>query len=53
MLAHSQRLFGRSNRDVFLENEGKIYEGGCVKELFFVNLQVGISELHLGLTYYR
>ena len=25
MLAHFQRLFGRSNRDVFLENEGKVY----------------------------
>ena len=34
VLAHFQRLFGRSNRDVFLENEGKIHEGGCVKELF-------------------
>ena len=29
MLAHFERLFGRSNRDVFLENEGK----GCVKEV--------------------
>ena len=34
LLAHFQRFFGRSNRDVFLENEGKIHEGGCVKELF-------------------
>ena len=34
VLAHFQRLFGRSNRDVFLENEGKIYEGGFVKDLF-------------------
>ena len=25
VLAHFQRLFGRSNRDVFLENEGKVY----------------------------
>ena len=25
LLAHFQSLFGRSNRDVFLENEGKIY----------------------------
>ena len=34
LLAHFQRLFERSNRDVFLENEGQIHEGGCVKELF-------------------
>ena len=34
MLAHFQRLFGRYNRDVFSENEGKIHEGGCVEELF-------------------
>ena len=27
-------LFGRSNRDAFLENESKIHEGGCVKEFF-------------------
>ena len=25
LLAHFQSLFGKSNRDVFLENEGKIY----------------------------
>ena len=25
VLTHFQRLFGRSNRDVFLENEGKVY----------------------------
>ena len=25
VLLHFQSLFGRSNRDVFLENEGKIY----------------------------
>ena len=34
VLAHFQRLFGRSNRDAFLENEGKIHEGGYVKEFF-------------------
>ena len=34
VLANFQRLFRRSDRDVFLENEGKIHEGGCVKELF-------------------
>ena len=34
MLAHFQRLLGRNNRDVFLENEGKIHEGGYVKEFF-------------------
>ena len=25
LLAHFQSLFGKSNSDVFLENEGKIY----------------------------
>ena len=25
VFAHFQRLFGRSNRDVLLENEGKVY----------------------------
>ena len=34
VFAQFQRLFGRSNRDVFLQNEGKIHEGGCVKEFF-------------------
>ena len=34
VLAHFQRLLGRNNRDVFLENEGKIHEGGYVKEFF-------------------
>ena len=46
----AQRLFGRSNRDAFLENEGKIHEGGCVKN-FLVNLQVGILKLCYRLTY--
>ena len=32
LLAHFQSLFGRSNRDAFLENEGKIHEGGHIKE---------------------
>ena len=27
-------LFGRSNRDAFWENEGKIHERECVKEFF-------------------
>ena len=34
VLAHFQRLFGRRNHDVSLENEAKIHEGGCVKEFF-------------------
>ena len=34
VLAHLQSLFGRSNRDAFLENEGKILEEGCLKEFF-------------------
>ena len=34
MLAHFQNPFGRSNRDAFSENEGKIHEGGCVKKFF-------------------
>ena len=44
MLAHFQGLFGRSNRDVFLENEGKVYEGGCVRKSFFRQL----AGWHLG-----
>ena len=35
VLSHLQSLFERSNHDVFWENEGKIHEGGCVKECFF------------------
>ena len=31
---YTRTLFGRSNRDVFWENEGKIHEYECVKELF-------------------
>ena len=50
VLAHFQNLFGRSNRDAFWENEDKIHKGGCVKEIFFVNLQVGISQLHYEVT---
>ena len=34
----------------FWENEGKIHDGGCVKELFFTKLRVGISQLHNRLT---
>ena len=30
VVPHFQSLFGRNNRDTFLENEGKIYEGRCV-----------------------
>ena len=35
---------GRSNPDVFLENEGKVYEGGCVWKSFFRQL----AGWHLG-----
>ena len=42
VLAHVQRFFGKNNCDAFWENEGKIHEGGCVKESFFENFQVGI-----------
>ena len=45
VLAHFQRLFGRSNRHIFLENEE-----GCVK-VFLVKLHVGISQLHYRLIY--
>ena len=38
LLAQFQSLFGRSNCDGFLENEGKIHEGWYVKEIFFVTL---------------
>ena len=37
-LAHFQSLLGRSNRDAFWENEGKIHARGCVKEFFFQKL---------------
>ena len=50
MLAHFQTLFGRSNRDAFGKNEGKIHEAGCVKTLFFVNMKVGILQFHYELT---
>ena len=49
LLAQFQNLIGRSNRDAFLENRGKIHEGRDVK-LFFVKLQFGISQLHYKLT---
>ena len=49
LVAQFQSLFGRSNRDAFLDNEGKIHEGRYVKR-FFVNLQIGISQLHYKLT---
>ena len=50
VLAHFQRLFGRNNRHIFLENEGKTHEEGCVK-VFLVKLHVGISQLHYRLIY--
>ena len=31
---YTRTLFIRSNRDAFWENEGKIHEYECVKELF-------------------
>ena len=34
VVAHFQGLFGRSDCDAFLENEGKIHEEGYVKEIF-------------------
>ena len=48
-LAHFQSLFGRSIRDALWENEGKAHEEVACKS-FFVNLQVGISQLHYELT---
>ena len=50
LLAHFESRFGRSKRDVVLENERKIHKGGYVKEFFFVNLQVGILQLYYELT---
>ena len=47
---HFQSLFRRSNCDVSWKNEGKIHEGGCMNEFSFVNLQVGISQLHYRVT---
>ena len=56
MLAHFQSLFGRtatflgrSNRDAFWENEGKIHERMC-ERVFFVNFQAGISQFYYRLT---
>ena len=40
VLALFQRFFGRSNCGVFLENKGKIHEGGCVKELFLLTCRL-------------
>ena len=34
LLSQFQSLFGRSNRDALLENEGKIYEGRYGKGFF-------------------
>ena len=34
VLAQFKSRFGRSNRDAFLASEGKIHEGGFVKEFF-------------------
>ena len=48
--SHLKSLFGRSNHDALLENEGKIQEGGYEKEFLSINLQVGISRLHYELT---
>ena len=39
---YTRTLFGRSNSNAFWENEGKMHERECVKEIFFVNLQAGI-----------
>ena len=33
-LAHFQSIFGRSNLDVFWENQRKMHEGECGKEFF-------------------
>ena len=50
VLAYFHSLFRRSNRDAFWEIEGKIHEGGCVQEFFFINLQVAILQIHYELT---
>ena len=34
------KIFRRSNRDIFLENEGKIHEGGCVGEFFSLTFRL-------------
>ena len=47
VLTHSDRLFGRSNRDVFLENEGKIHKGGCARDFLVDLLVFSFSRWHL------
>ena len=42
LFAHFQSLFERSYRDAFLENEGKIHQGGYMKEFHEL---AGISQL--------
>ena len=45
VLAHFQRLFGRRDPDVFLENEGKTHEGGCVEQ--FLSLTCRLQDPHI------
>ena len=49
LFAHFQSLLGRSNPGSFLENEGKYIKEDMWKS-FFLNLQVGISQLFFKLT---
>ena len=42
----SQSLFGRSNCDVFWENEGNMHVGGCVIEVAGWHQPLGILQLH-------
>ena len=43
MLAHFQRLFGRSNRDVFSENEDKVYAEAAIRGALGKNVFLEIS----------
>ena len=48
VLAHFQRLFGRRDPDVFLENEGKIHEGGCVEEFLSLTCRLQDPQIRGG-----
>ena len=43
----SQSLFGRSNCDVFWENEGNMHVGGCVIEVFLLTCRLAPASRHL------
>ena len=48
VLAHFQKLFGRSNR-VYSEKKGKMREGGCVKECFSLTCRLASRNFIIGI----